>query len=130
MEDIMKECTFELNKYTSEQFLNEWEIANKTKGIVEISDVEIEFDQETSEALIQKFFLQINDIDNEVQKFCKENYERSTYNIKNYIVDLAWIKIKNNTITLGYWGEYVNIELRAICKFENLIWKIVDIYYQ
>lgn len=126
----MKECDFELNKYTSEQFLNEWKIANKTKGIVEINDVEIYFDKEIPEALIQEFFLQINDINNEVQKFCKEIYEKSTYNIKNYIVDLAWIKIKNSTITLGYWGEYVNIELRAVCKFENAIWKVIDIYYQ
>ena len=50
--------------------------------------MEIEFDQGITELLIQKF-LQINDIDNEIQKFCERNSEGSMSNIKNYIVDLA-----------------------------------------
>lgn len=46
------------------------------------------------------------------------------------MVTLEWISIHENSITMGYWGEHVNVELRAVIKYENGMWKQKEIYYQ
>ncbi|MHC1747306.1 MAG: hypothetical protein AB9856_02825 [Cellulosilyticaceae bacterium] len=126
----MEKHSFQFNRYKSEHFLGEWEIIDKSGNVITINGVEIEGVQQETELLMQKFILQITDTDNEIQMFCKKNFENGKFAIQNYIVALEWISMEHNFIEMGYWGEYVNIELRAICKFENDKWKLEDIYYQ
>lgn len=66
-----------------------------------------------------------------VQDFCKLNYDSKQLEMKNYLVSLEWITIEADSpiIVMGYWGKYVNIELRAIFE-KRKNWELVDIYYQ
>lgn len=74
--------------------------------------------------------MHIKEIDNTVQKFCKNSFEQGKFDIRNYMVSLAWITFEIDKVVMGYWGEFVNIELRAIFSIKNGMWEKIDIYYQ
>ncbi len=111
-------------------------IVDKSKDVVVLeranSDWSIELDgiQSISHEVFEIFLSKLDVFDNAVQLFCKEAYEKSNYSIENYIVTLEWISILENSITMGYWGDHVNVELRSVIKFENGLWNQKEIYYQ
>ncbi|GIP53743.1 hypothetical protein [Paenibacillus vini] len=124
------------NRFSINEVLAEWEKADKSKEVIVLesatSDWSIEVDgiQSISHQIFETFLSKLDDFDNEVQLFCKETYEKSNYGIEKYMVTLEWISILENSITMGYWGEHVNVELRAVIEYENGMWKQKEIYYQ
>ncbi len=127
---------FNFNRFSVNEILAEWKKVDKSKDVVVLksvkSDWSIEVDgiQSISHLSFENFLSKLDVFDNAVQTFCKETYEKSNYSIENYMVTLQWISVLENSITMGYWGDYVNIELRAIIECENEIWKQKEIYYQ
>ena len=65
------------------------------------------------EDLICMFWKNITAIDNSVQEFCAEECSRSGEDSKNFVVDLSWVALEDGQIELGYWGRFVNVELRV-----------------
>ena len=127
---------FKYNRYSSKYILNLWENADKESNIVTIEseseDFSIDIDGHKSidSNLVIDFLSNIKEFDNTVQKFTHDTYIKGNYEIRNYIVSLEWISFKKNEVMLGYWGEFVNIELRAIFNLKDGIWKNINIYYQ
>ena len=121
---------YEKDRYKSNQLLEMWVNADKSKKTIVVNDIEIEQYVPQFEKLIQSFWMNISEIDNKVQRFCIEKHEGSNQDLKNYIVELSWVSLAENLVELGYWGKYVNIELRAICKCKAEHWDIDEIYYQ
>lgn len=127
---------FELNRFSANEVLTAWENADKSKDVIVLesanSDWSIEVDgiQNISQEMLEHFLSKIDVFDNEVQLYCKEVFENSNNKIDNYIVSLQWISVLENSITMGYWGDYVNIELRSNLECDNGNWKQKDIYYQ
>lgn len=133
---IKQHLLFEFNRFSTNEVLTAWENADKSKDVILLeadnSDWSIEVDgiQNISHQTFEHFLSEIDAFDNGVQHYCKEVYENSNSKIENYIVSLQWISVLENSITMGYWGDYVNIELRSNIECDNGIWKQKDIYYQ
>lgn len=127
---------FKLNRFSANEVLTAWENADKSKDVIVLesanSDWSIEVDglQNISQEMLEHFLSKIDVFDNEVQLYCKEVFENGNHKIDNYIVSLQWISVLENSITMGYWGDYVNIELRSNLECDNGIWKQKEIYYQ
>lgn len=127
----------ERDRYPATVVLDVWENANKTGQtiLLESSDpnisIEINGFQDTGTDYFKDFLSHITEFDNMVQDFCKLNYDSKQLEMKNYLVSLEWITIEADSpiIVMGYWGKYVNIELRAIFE-KRKNWELVDIYYQ
>lgn len=129
-ESKREQIKFQFNRYNNKDFSECFDLADKTSNTIVIKEIEVENYQKSNEFMLKKFFLQITQIDNDVQEFCKETFEKGKNDIRNYLVSLQWVSIDGNELTIGYWGEYVNIELRVICNFNDSMWNISDIYYQ
>ena len=129
-EETAQTIGYEKDRYKSNQLLEMWVNADKSKKTIVVNDIEIEQYVSRFEEMVQSFWKNISEIDNKVQEFCIENYEGSNQDIKNFIVELSWVSLEEDQIKLGYWGKYVNIELRAVCKCEAEHWEISEICYQ
>lgn len=133
---IKQHLLFKFNRFSANEVLAAWENADKSKEVILLesanSDWSIEVDgiQNISHPMFERFLSKIDVFDNGVQLYCKEVYENSNFKIENFIVSLQWISLLENSITMGYWGDYVNIELRSNIECDNGIWKQKDIYYQ
>ncbi|MDQ0088978.1 hypothetical protein J2T12_002388 [Paenibacillus anaericanus] len=133
---IKRNLLFNFNRFLTNEVLTEWEKADKSKDVIVLesvnSDWSVEVDgiQSISQQVFENFLSKIDTFDNEVQLYCKEVYEKSNYRIEYYIVTLQWISVLENSITMGYWGNYVNVELRSNIEYENGVWKQRGIYYQ
>ena len=133
---IKQHLFFKFNRFSANEVLAAWENADKSKEVILLesanSDWSIEVDgiQNISHPMFERFLSKIDVFDNGVQLYCKEVYENSNFKIENFIVSLQWISLLENSITMGYWGDYVNIELRSNIECDNGIWKQKDIYYQ
>jgi len=133
---IKQQLLFTFNRISVNEVLTAWENADKSKEVILLesanSDWSIEVDgiQNITHPMFEHFLSKIDAIDNGVQLYCKEVYENSNHKIENYIVSLQWISVLENSITMGYWGDYVNIELRSNIEYDNGVWKQKDIYYQ
>ncbi|MBD7971026.1 hypothetical protein [Paenibacillus gallinarum] len=133
---IKRNLLFNFNRFSENEVLIEWEKAVKSEDVIVLesinSDWSIEIDgiQSISQQEFESFLSKIDVFDNEVQLYCKEIYEKSSFGAENYIVTLQWISVLKNSITMGYWGDYVNVELRSNIKYENGIWKQIGICYQ
>lgn len=133
---IQRNLMFHFNRFTVNEVLTEWEKADKSKEVIVLesanSDWSLEVDgiQSISHQIFETFLSKLDEFDNEVQLFCKEVYEKSNHGIENYMVTLEWISVQEDSITMGYWGEHVNVELRAVIEYENGMWKQKEIYYQ
>lgn len=92
------------------------------------SDFSIEIDgfETVNTDFLTDILYHIEEFDQTVQNFCKKYYE---IDFRNYKVTLEWISIEKNEATLGYFGDYVNIELIAVFKKEEKQWYIADICY-
>jgi putative Mn2+ efflux pump MntP len=125
-----------MNQYPENIILEKWEKADKTQKTVLIDsselDLSIEIDgyENTSNDVVVSFLLNIREVDNIVQKFCKNSFQQGKFDIRNYMVSLEWVTFDTDKVVMGYWGEFVNIELRAIFLMKNGIWEKRDIYYQ
>ncbi|MBP3459618.1 MAG: hypothetical protein J6K58_10445 [Lachnospiraceae bacterium] len=126
----MSSKEFVLNRYDSRTYCKLWNMADKTQKVILVGEIELEGYQEKFDLMITRFWSQITEIDNNIQCFCREAFEKGTYDIDNYIVSLQWVSVGENKVTMGYWGDHVNIELRAVCVYKNMQWEISDIYYQ
>ncbi|WP_433939893.1 hypothetical protein [Paenibacillus lautus] len=133
---IKQQLLFKFNRFSANEVLTAWENADKSKDVILLesahSDWSIEVDgiQNISHQMFEHFLSKLDVFDNGVQLYCKEVYENSNFKIEHFIVSLQWISLHENSITLGYWGDYVNVELRSIIECDNGIWKQKDIYYQ
>lgn len=135
---IKRNLLFNFNRFSENEVLIEWEKANKSKDIIVLesnnldSDWSIEIDgiQSTSQQVFESFLSKIDAFDKEVQLYCKGVYVKSDFGAENYIVSLQWISVLKNSITMGYWGDYVNVELRCNIEYENGIWRQIGICYQ
>lgn len=125
-----------MNRYPENIILEAWEKADKTQKIVLIDSceldcsIEIEGYENTSDDVVVSFLLLIREIDNIVQEFCNNSFQQGKFDIRNYMVSLEWIAFETDKVVMGYWGEFVNIELRAIFSMKNGVWEKIDIYYQ
>ncbi|WBW95245.1 hypothetical protein [Oceanirhabdus sp. W0125-5] len=125
-----------MNRYPENIILEAWEKADKTQKIVLIDSCELDFSIEiegyenTSDDVVVSFLMLIREIDNIVQEFCKTSFQQGKFDIRNYMVSLEWIDFETDKVVMGYWGEFVNIELRAIFSMKNGVWEKSDIYYQ
>lgn len=129
---------FMKNRYSSQCILDEWENADKTNRVIVLEvenpylELEISGVQDDNISLCKEFLARITEFDNAVQERCKKAYyeKRNKVDIKQYMVALQWLSIKDNEVIMGYWGEYVNIELRVKVKYIEDEWKIIEMYYQ
>ncbi|MGG3281090.1 hypothetical protein [Paenibacillus solani] len=127
---------FKFNRFSANEVLTAWENADKSKDEIVLESADLDWSIEVdgipniSQEMFEHFLSKIDIFDNGVQLYCKEVYENSNVKIENYIVSLQWISIIENSITMGYWGDYVNIELRSNIECDNGIWKQKEIYYQ
>lgn len=121
----------EKNRYNPELFLAAWKNADKesSRAIV-LGEIEFEGYEEKYEYMMGNFLQNISEIDNIVQQFCIESYQESGDDIDNYILDMSWVELQDNKVCLGYWGRFVNIELRADFIFHNEKWEMEEIYFQ
>ena len=88
---------------------------------------------------VDSFMKNIHSYDGMIVTFLIENYEKapSFYHainrpkvIEDYIQCLSWLEFDGNTVTMGYCGAFVNMELRAVFEYDGEIWHKQDIYYQ
>lgn len=125
-----------MNRYPENIILGAWEKADKTKNTILIDSCELDFSIEieryenTTNDVVVSFLLHIGEVDNIVQEFCKNSFQHGKFDIRNYMVSLEWVTFETDKVVIGYWGEFVNIELRAIFSMKNGIWEQMDIYYQ
>ncbi|MCI8422842.1 MAG: hypothetical protein HFF50_04810 [Lawsonibacter sp.] len=77
-------------------------------------------------------------LDNQVQQFCREAYTSACARLSakipirlmDYVVLLSWAEFQEDgEFLLAYWGEYVNIELRALFAWENGDWQMREAFY-
>jgi hypothetical protein len=125
-----------INRYPESIILEAWEKTDKTQKTILIESSELHFSIEidgcenTNNDVVGSFLLYIREADNMVQEFCQKCFDGGKYDIRNYIVSLEWITFETDKVVMGYWGEYVNIELRAVFSVKNGVWEKVDIHYQ
>ncbi len=118
---------FEKDRYDSALLLEKWLEADKDAGTIVVEDIEVEGYDPEYEDLICRFWKSITAIDNSVQDFCTEECSKSGEDSKNYVVDLSWVSLEDGQIELGYWGRFVNVELRVTLNDQM---NITDIYFQ
>jgi hypothetical protein len=125
-----------MNRYSKNIILEAWEKADKVQKTVTLDSSKLDFSIEidgyenVSHDVIVSFLLYIKDADNIVQEFCRNSFQHGKADIRNYMVYLVWVTFEGDRVVMGYWGEFVNIELRAIFSISNGVWEKVDIYYQ
>ena len=70
---------------------------------------------------------QIRELDNLVQDSCESEYRKSNFHVRNYLLYLAIIEIKEDIVSFRYYGERVNTEWGAIFREDQKgIWKKVN----
>ncbi|WP_160679903.1 hypothetical protein [Clostridium sp. C8-1-8] len=125
-----------LNRYPEDIIVEAWEREDKTQSTVTLDSTELDFSIEVdgheniSNDIVVSFLRYIKEADNIVQKFCESTFEQGKFDIRNYMVSLSWITFEKDKVVMGYWGEFVNIELRAIFSIKDGVWEKLDIYYQ
>lgn len=135
-ENYLKEPDFPLGRYPMAVLLDVFSKVNKSEKTLLLEneepwfEIEISGMESASDNDVLDVISHIEEFDNEVQHFCEANHHHGKQDIMYYVVGLQWIKIELNEITLGYWGECCNIELRAKFAKIDSEWKSTDIYYQ
>ncbi|QAA32272.1 hypothetical protein [Clostridium manihotivorum] len=125
-----------MNRYPEDIIVEAWQKADKTQETVEINSSELDFSVEIdgheniSNDMVVSFLMYIEEADNIVQEFCKNTFEQGKFDIRNYMVSLSWITFEKDKVVMGYWGDFVNIELRALFSMKNGVWEKIEIYYQ
>ena len=118
---------FEENRYNAAKFYEAWSQADKSQKVIVVNEIEVEQYCPEEEEVMDAFWKKITEIDNRIQRFCREECDKSELDEKSFVVDLNWVLLEGENITLGYCGRFVNIELRAT---SNAHMDITEIYYQ
>ena len=61
-----------------------------------------------------------------IQKYCVDKLNVKT---EAWKVELVWLSTKEGELELAYWGVYMNIELTAVCKYQDGAWNVTEVYY-
>lgn len=120
----------EKDRYDSSILVADWFEAEKNSKVITLEDIEIEGYEKKYEGMVLSFLKNISEIDNTVQQFCERAFNESHEKIKNFIVDLSWVSLKDGKVNLGYVGRFVNIELRAAFVLKDDAWTVEDMYFQ
>ena len=121
---------FERNRYTNDSFINELMKVTVLEDTLNLNDIEIYLNEEVkNREYLKEVFSNIEYIDNYVQDYCEENLKKGKLGFKAYAVELSWIDIERDKVTIRYWGQYVNVELEVIYVKLNNEWMVEDIYY-
>lgn len=108
---IKQQLLFKFNRFSANEVLTAWENADKSKDVILLESANLGWS-----------------FDNKVHFIVKRSMK--TVILKQKIISLQWISVLQNSITLGYWRDYVNIELKSNIECDNGVWKQKDIYYQ
>ncbi len=120
----------EKDRYDSDVMLKKWIATDKNGKKISVNEIDVEGYEPEFEDMIRSFWKNITSFDNQVQQFCMDSCEKSGEDAKNYAVDLVWIALEADGVEMGYWGRNVNIELRAICNYQNEQWTLEEIDFQ
>lgn len=63
--------------------------------------------------LLSDFLNHIDYLDNLVQDSCETDYEKSELDIKNYMLHIGYIDLKEGQVSICYYGTAVNTEWEA-----------------
>ena len=118
---------FDKDRYDPSQLLEKWIEADKDARTIGVDGIEVEGYEPYHEDLIQLFWKSITAIYNKLQEFCSEECDRYGEDSKNYVTDLYWVSLEDGQIEMGYWGRFVNVELRVSLDDQM---NITDIYFQ
>lgn len=89
-----------MNRYPENIISEVWDKADKTQKTVLINSCELDFSIEidghenTSNDVVVSFLLTIREVDNIVQQFCKNSFQNSKFDIKNYMVSLSGLLLR------------------------------------
>lgn len=101
---------FEKNRYNFSQLIDKIKAMKEVPNIIidEETDIEIYEGNKVSKNTLIGILKEINILDNLVQDECKDEYEKSQFNVNNYQFAPAWIEVSDNEVVIGYWGVKVN----------------------
>jgi len=69
----------------------------------------------------------IKELDNLVQDSCEAEYQNSSFHVRNFMLYLAIIEIKEDEVSFRYYGERVNTEWGATFRENDKgIWEKVN----
>ena len=128
---------FKPDRYDKDELLAALDNAQTCVNSLIIGDIEISGNIADAE-WVREDVARISEFDREVQSFCSKACAEHCRNVKScqlseevkpYQVELSWLSLDENSVTVGYWGECVNIELRAVFALNDGEWKMTEIYY-
>ncbi|MCI6190600.1 MAG: hypothetical protein ACI33J_05540 [Clostridium sp.] len=101
---------FEKNRYNFSKLIDKIKVMEAVPNIIidEETDIEIYEGNKVSKNTLIGILKEINILDNLVQDECKDEYEKSQFNVNNYQFAPAWIEVSDNEVVIGYWGVKVN----------------------
>lgn len=101
---------FEKNRYNFSKLIDKIKVMEAVPNIIidEETDIEIYEGNKISKNTLIGILREINILDNLVQDECKDEYEKSQFNVNNYQFAPAWIEVSDNEVVIGYWGVKVN----------------------
>ena len=101
---------FEKNRYNFSKLIDKIKVMEAVPNIIidEETDIEIYEGNKISKDILIGILKEFNVLDNLVQDECKNEYEKSQFNVNNYQFAPAWIEVLDNQAVIGYWGVKVN----------------------
>ncbi|MBQ4851116.1 hypothetical protein [Pseudoalteromonas sp. MMG012] len=69
--------------------------------------------------LAKKVIENINLLDNLVQESCEKEASKSKFGVENFMLELAFIKLKESEVCFRYWGQIVNTEWDAVFRMNE-----------
>ena len=101
---------FEKNRYNFSKLIDKIKVMEAVPNIIidEETDIEIYEGNKVSKNTLIGILKEINILDNLIQDECKDEYEKSQFNVNNYQFAPAWIEVSDNEVVIGYWGVKVN----------------------
>ena len=101
---------FEKNRYNFSKLIDKIKAMKEVPNIIidEETDIEIYEGNKISKDILISILIELNLLDNLVQDECKNEYEKSQFNVNNYQFAPAWIEVLDNQAVIGYWGVKVN----------------------
>lgn len=101
---------FEKNRYNFSKLIDKIKVMEAVPNIIidEETDIEIYEGNKISKDILIGILKEFNVLDNLVQDECKNEYEKSQFNVNNYQFAPAWIEVSDNQVVIGYWGVKVN----------------------
>lgn len=101
---------FEKNRYNFSKLIDKIKVMEAVPNIIidEETDIEIYEGNKISKDILIGILKEFNVLDNLVQDECKNEYEKSQFNVNNYQFAPAWIEVSDNEVVIGYCGVKVN----------------------